>query len=264
MRVEGKVIQWDDAKGYGFIAPSAGGSKIFVHARAFGLRSRRPFVGERVSYEVGLDGQGKSRAMNVRSLEPKPAPAGPAPGAGGTWGAAGASGTGRSTGGAASGRAGGRTSASSTASGGARAPRSSATQGATGASGPGTASNAELWLIPLFASLVLLTHLAWPLPHALWGVYMAMSLATFIVYALDKRAAKLGQWRVKENTLHGLALLCGWPGALLAQHLLRHKSAKPSFRRLFWLSTVLNILLFVLVFTPLLPSLLRSHAAGAF
>ncbi|ALV08008.1 DUF1294 domain-containing protein [Roseateles depolymerans] len=256
MRVEGKVIQWDDAKGYGFIAPSAGGSKIFVHARAFGLRSRRPFVGERVSYEVGLDGQGKSRAMNVRSLEPKPAPAGPAPGAGGTHGAGAAgaarSGAGRAAGGAAAGRA------------GPAGPRAAGAAPAAGNAGSSTASNAELWLIPVFASLVLLTHLAWPLPHALWGVYMAMSLATFIVYALDKRAAKLGQWRVKENTLHGLALLCGWPGALLAQHLLRHKSAKPSFRRFFWLSTALNILLFVLVFTPLVPSLLRSHAAGVF
>lgn len=256
MRVEGKVIQWDDAKGYGFIAPSAGGSKIFVHARAFGLRSRRPFVGERVSYEVGLDGQGKSRAMNVRSLEPKPAPAGPAPGAGGTRGAGAAgaarSGAGRAAGGAAAGRA------------GPAGPRAAGASPAAGNAGSSTASNAELWLIPVFASLVLLTHLAWPLPHALWGVYMAMSLATFIVYALDKRAAKLGQWRVKENTLHGLALLCGWPGALLAQHLLRHKSAKPSFRRFFWLSTALNILLFVLVFTPLVPSLLRSHAAGVF
>lgn len=264
MRVEGKVIQWDDAKGYGFIAPSAGGSKIFVHARAFGLRSRRPFVGERVSYEVGLDGQGKSRAMNVRSLEPKPAPAGPAPGAGGPRGAGGGgaapSGAGRAAGGAAAGRSGPAGQRAAGASG-ARSGASRAAGAAT-ASGSSSASNAELGLIPVFASLVLLTHLAWPLPHALWGVYMAMSLATFIVYALDKRAAKLGQWRVKENTLHGLALLCGWPGALLAQHLLRHKSAKPGFRRLFWLSTALNILLFVLVFTPLVPSLLRSHAAG--
>ena len=52
---------------------------------------------------------------------------------------------------------------------------------------------------------------------------MAMSLATFIVYFGDKRAARLGRARVSEATLHGLALACGWPGALLAQQLLRHK-----------------------------------------
>ncbi|WAC75515.1 cold shock and DUF1294 domain-containing protein [Roseateles sp. SL47] len=243
MRVEGKVIQWDDAKGYGFIAPSASGPKIFVHARAFGLRARRPFVGERVTYEVGLDGQGKSRAMNVRSLEPKPAPAGPAPQRGPQHGP--------------QGQARAQTQAGTARRPFPRGPGASAGT-ARPDTGAATASNIELWLIPLFASLVLLTHLAWPLPHALWGLYMAMSLATFIVYALDKRAARLGQWRVKEVTLHGLALLCGWPGALLAQHLLRHKSAKASFRRTFWLSTVLNILLFVFLFTPLVPSLLRQ------
>ncbi|SEK34834.1 Uncharacterized membrane protein YsdA, DUF1294 family [Roseateles sp. YR242] len=264
MRVEGKVIQWDDAKGYGFIAPSAGGAKIFVHARGFGLRARRPFAGERVSYEVGLDGQGKSRAINVRSLEPKPAPAGPANGSRTPSPTAPrAASAGPASEGAArraSARSSGAFASSASTSASARSAKSTKARGHTGPAGGGSAGNAELWLIPTFASLVLLTHLAWPLPHALWGLYMAMSLATFIVYALDKRAARLGQWRVKEITLHGLAFLCGWPGALLAQHLLRHKRAKPGFRRTFWLSTALNILLFVLLFTPMLSPLLRRSA----
>ena len=213
MRVAGRIVQWDDAKGYGFIAPSDGGPKRFAHISAFGPRARRPFVGERVDYEPGTDAQGKARALKVRSLEPKPAPAGPAKPAPPRRGASGSS---------------------------ASSPKSSADTGAS------------LWLVPGFASLVLLTHLAWPLPRGLWGTYVAMSFATFIVYALDKRAARRGQWRVKESTLHVLALLCGWPGALLAQHLLRHKSAKPTFRRVFWLSVALNILAFVCLFTPLL------------
>ena len=50
MRVEGRIVQWDDAKGYGFIAPSDGGPKRFAHISAFGLRARRPFVGERVGF----------------------------------------------------------------------------------------------------------------------------------------------------------------------------------------------------------------------
>ncbi|WP_423599578.1 DUF1294 domain-containing protein [Roseateles sp. MS654] len=220
MRVEGRIVQWDDAKGYGFIAPSDGGPKRFVHISAFGLRPRRPFIGERVSYQPGADAQGKPRALEVKSLEPKPAPAGPTPRAG-----AGAARPGASF-------------------------RATPPRGAAPPRAPDT--GASLWLVPGFALLVLLTHLAWPLPRGLWGTYLAMSFATFLVYALDKRAARLGQWRVKESTLHGLALLCGWPGALLAQHLLRHKSAKPSFRRLFWLSVALNILAFVCLFTPLL------------
>ncbi|MDH0868275.1 DUF1294 domain-containing protein [Mitsuaria sp. GD03876] len=228
MRVEGRIVQWDDAKGYGFIAPSDGGPKRFAHIRAFGLRPRRPFVGERVSYQPGTDAQGKPRALDIKSLEPRPAPAGPAPQARGAA------------------RSGAR-SGSAPPSGG--APASRATRSTRGAAAD---TGASLWLVPGFALLVLLTHLAWPLPRGLWGTYLAMSFATFIVYALDKRAARLGQWRVKESTLHGLALLCGWPGALLAQHLLRHKSAKPAFRRWFWLSVALNILAFVCLFTPLL------------
>lgn len=196
-RTTGKLIQWDDAKGYGFIAPDTGGAKRFVHIKAFGLRAQRPFVGERLSFVEGVDAQGKPRALQVHSLEPRPAAAAPA----------------------------------------SRRP---------------PAPQRMLWLIPAFASLVLFSQLMWGLPHALWGFYVAMSLATFIVYYGDRRAALKGAWRVAEATLHGLALACGWPGALLAQALLRHKSAKREFQRLFWASVALNVLGFVLLFTPLL------------
>ncbi|MDT8998106.1 cold shock and DUF1294 domain-containing protein [Paucibacter sp. APW11] len=212
MRIKGQLVQWDEAKGYGFIQPEGEGGRIFVHAKAFGLRARRPFVGERLSYEPGRDAQGKARALKVQSLEPKPAPS-------------------------TVGRAASKT---------------------TGAPSAGGSGDAVLWLIPAFASLVLLCALAWPVPNALWGVYVAMSLATFIVYAGDKRAAQKNGWRVAEGTLHGLALACGWPGALLAQQLLRHKSVKQPFRRRFWLTVALNILAFTLLFTPLGSRLLHE------
>ena len=66
-------------------------------------------------------------------------------------------------------------------------------------------------------------------------------LVTFAAYAADKRAAKRGAWRTPESTLHTLELLCGWPGAWLAQRLLRHKSVKTSFRIVFFLMVVLNL-----------------------
>lgn len=109
-----------------------------------------------------------------------------------------------------------------------------------------------LLLIPAFAGFVLTVHLLWGVPNWLWGIYTAMSLATFITYALDKRAATRGDWRVPENTLHALALACGWPGALLAQRLLRHKSAKRSFRRVYWVMVGVNVAVFAGVFTPVL------------
>ncbi|MCV2354086.1 cold shock and DUF1294 domain-containing protein [Paucibacter sp. B2R-40] len=135
---------------------------------------------------------------------------------------------------------------------------------ASSSSSPGIASSSSLsslYLIPAFAAFYLLCHLLWSLPAGLWGAYMAMSLATFIVYAGDKRAASKGQPRVPERTLHGLAFACGWPGALLAQQLLRHKSSKPAFLRRFWGTVSGNVLLFTLAATPML-KMLWSWLAG--
>lgn len=61
------------------------------------------------------------------------------------------------------------------------------------------------------------------------GVYGVMSLITFVVFALDKRAARAGQWRVPEKTLHTLELLGGFPGAWAAMVLVRHKNRKIAF-----------------------------------
>ena len=80
-----------------------------------------------------------------------------------------------------------------------------------------------------------------------------MSLITYAVYALDKSAARRKRRRVPERTLHLLALLGGWPGALLAQQRLRHKSAKTAFLLLFWLTVLLNGVLLMLLLWQLPP-----------
>ena len=61
-----------------------------------------------------------------------------------------------------------------------------------------------------------------------------------IVYAADKSAARRHEWRTPERTLHLLALVGGWPGALVAQTVFRHKSRKTSFRIVFWTTVALN------------------------
>lgn len=66
-------------------------------------------------------------------------------------------------------------------------------------------------------------------------VTCVVSLATFFVYGWDKRQAVRNAQRVPEKTLHLLAVLGGWPGALLAQHFFRHKNRKASFQMVFWL-----------------------------
>ena len=78
------------------------------------------------------------------------------------------------------------------------------------------------------------------LAAAAW--YAVLSILTFFTYAIDKIAAIRGMRRIPEDTLHLLALLGGWPGALLAQFLVRHKSVKPSFQRVFWLTLLANCL----------------------
>jgi len=62
------------------------------------------------------------------------------------------------------------------------------------------------------------------------GVSLVVSVVTVLIYAWDKRRARNGGWRVAERTLHGMELLGGWPGGVLARRWLRHKSVKRSFR----------------------------------
>jgi uncharacterized membrane protein YsdA (DUF1294 family) len=78
------------------------------------------------------------------------------------------------------------------------------------------------------------------------------------MYAVDKSAAKRGDWRTQESTLHFLSIAGGWPGAIVAQQKLRHKSKKQSFRVVFWVTVLLNCGAFVWLFTPTGAATLRS------
>lgn len=98
-----------------------------------------------------------------------------------------------------------------------------------------------LLAIPVFAVVYLVAALLWQVPHGVAVGYLVMSLLCFATYAWDKSAARAGRWRTRESTLLMLGLLCGWPGALLAQQLLRHKSAKVSFLWMFWVTVALNV-----------------------
>lgn len=74
------------------------------------------------------------------------------------------------------------------------------------------------------------------------GWYALMSVICFGAYALDKRAARRGGRRVPERTLHGVELLGGWPGALLASAWLRHKSSKLGYRVMRGLIVALHVI----------------------
>lgn len=117
-------------------------------------------------------------------------------------------------------------------------------------SGPVQWGTASLFVIPMFALVLLLGYALGHPPRWLLWVYLGGSAFTFIAYALDKSAAQRGTWRTKEQTLHLLSLAGGWPGALLAQQMLRHKSAKAEFRSVFWATVVLNIGGFIFLASP--------------
>jgi uncharacterized membrane protein YsdA (DUF1294 family) len=78
------------------------------------------------------------------------------------------------------------------------------------------------------------------LPLGILVLYLAASVASAVAYAIDKSAAQSGRWRTAESTLHLLAVVGGWPGALVAQRVFRHKSRKLSFRAAFRATVALN------------------------
>ena len=109
-----------------------------------------------------------------------------------------------------------------------------------------------------FFAIVGVSVLTAKIPSLILALYIVASLITFTVYAVDKSAAKKGVWRTQESTLHLLSLTGGWPGALVAQQKLRHKSKKESFRLVFWATVVLNLGAFVWLHTPTGSATLQS------
>jgi uncharacterized membrane protein YsdA (DUF1294 family)/cold shock CspA family protein len=203
MRTKGSITSWNDEKGYGFIEPSSGGRRVFVHINAFGNRTRRPEVNQLVTFALSTDNRGRACAVKATL-------------------------------------AGDRLH-------GEKRPK------AGGLSILGAA---------LFLLLVGISVATSKVPSLILGVYILASLVTFAAYAHDKSAAKRGDWRTQESTLHLLSLAGGWPGALVAQQKLRHKSKKQSFRAVFWITVILNCAAFGWLFTSTGAAALESLLAN--
>lgn len=183
MRYQGKVTNWKDDQGFGFVTPNGGGQKAFVHIKAFTSRSHRPTEGDIISYELATDQKGRFFAKNIRFAV-----------------------------------------------------------SATTASTSNKSSSLDTNFAILFGLLFALSALLGRLPLEIVGLYFTSSIITFLAYALDKSAAQNDRWRTKESTLHLFGLIGGWPGALLAQKTLRHKSKKQEFQRVFWVTVIANCL----------------------
>lgn len=115
--------------------------------------------------------------------------------------------------------------------------------------------------LPIYALSVALvgSYYLGYVPPIIFFIFVIASILTYLIYAKDKQAAKNDEWRTSENTLHLYSLLFGWPGAIIAQQKLRHKSKKQSFRALFMFTVLINVALIVGIHTNDGSKTLRSY-----
>lgn len=68
MPFTGTLRSWNEARGFGFIAPTQGGADVFVHVSAFPRDGTTPSVGEKLSYDLDRGRDGKPQAVKVVRL----------------------------------------------------------------------------------------------------------------------------------------------------------------------------------------------------
>ena len=186
MSNQGKIITWNDEKGFGFVKPLKGNAKIFIHISAFNDGKLRPEINQKVTYELSVDKQGRKSAVKIA-----------------------------------------RTS-----------DRKIKKQRVKNSS---ISIITAITFLIIVGSIIFIKQASFLILYA----YITFSLVTFLIYGWDKSAAKKNHWRTPENNLHFLSLIGGWPGALMAQEIFRHKSKKQPFRMIFWLTIIVNISVFI-------------------
>jgi len=182
MREKGKVTQWRNDRGFGFIQANNEKGEIFFHENFLLNQSKRPIVGDEVAFEIVTTPEGKKRAERI-VLKGEYDP---------------------------------------------------------------IQRDKILDVVYIFLSLLFLVTIGFlvlikKIDPIFLIFYCFFSVLTFFVYWWDKVKSKIKEWRTPENTLHFLAFIGGWPGALIAQRVLHHKSRKKSFLICFYATLVLNM-----------------------
>jgi len=231
---EGRLVRWNQEKGFGFIRPSDGGKDVFVHITSL-AGQHTPQIGSVWVFSAANDPNG--RGLRVLKAVPatdqagghrnKTAPTSSPRDARRRTGPAARQSSGHSS----------------------RQRESERTQRPSKRS----AARRDQTLVPLTlgwrtwmvagAALFCLIGAATTFGSTGWmlAVYPLMSLVAYFMYAQDKLIAIRGGWRVPESSLHLVELLGGWPGAYVAQQTMRHKTVKVSYQTTYWAIVVLHV-----------------------
>lgn len=225
MHKQGTVVAWDEAKGFGFIRSPQTPEDVFFHIRDWeGLNPPTLQVG--VAFEeIHVGGKGP-RGMGVTPTEGPTVP---------------------KTSREALRRE--REDIRARAASKAAPPENDKPRAiARSAVAQARAARREKWLLGGLAGLlglwlVLLLAGIWMrrMPWVVLPGLALLNIGTFFTYWKDKVAAEEEAIRIREDVLHALALVGGWPAAWLAQQVLRHKTVKRSFQAMFWLTVLVNL-----------------------
>ena len=109
----------------------------------------------------------------------------------------------------------------------------------------------DLLAVGTLVTVLALGLLVWSMPAWVVVLYAGMSAASLLLYVSDKRSAANGGWRTPESTLHLVSLAGGWPGAIIGQRVLHHKTVKQEFRLVFWSTVAINLLALAVLVVPL-------------
>ena len=66
MEMKGKLIRWNEDRGFGFIKSDDIKEHIFIHISALKTMSRRPLVNDVICFDVITDKTGKRKAVNAK------------------------------------------------------------------------------------------------------------------------------------------------------------------------------------------------------
>ncbi len=206
LKKQGKIIKWDDAKGFGFILPEESKKHIFVHIKSFANRNIRPSINQSVVYTVSKNKDGKQSAINVTRATDN--------------------------------LLGNKTNKKNISL---KSISNNNSNYAIDYKSSHKINIAYMIFVLTFLSFLLYFSINGKLPLYIIVFYGTISVITYFSYSVDKSKSITKEYRTSEKSLHLLSLIGGWMGAIIAQQRFRHKNKKISFQIVFWITVIFNI-----------------------